>query len=235
MNVRNVADVLNRVNGVFVSFTGRDFNEISSFHIHNSDYEQVLVLLDGVRWNFDSDGIAVTHSIPVEIIKRIEVIKGPASSTWGSSLGGVINIITKQAIGNKRPSGALAVSYGEASSQRYSGSVAGKTGPAGYFLAVKSESSDGLLKNRAYDNESIYGKISFDLPASMLLTLTGGYAEPELDAGDDLAAWTAPERYTLKNRDFWTTVTLDAPISDYAQLTVSLFHKEQKYDGLVKT
>jgi vitamin B12 transporter len=31
----------------------------------------------------------------VQMIERIEIIKGPASSTWGSSFGGVVNIICK--------------------------------------------------------------------------------------------------------------------------------------------
>ena len=46
-------------------------------------------------------------------IDRIEIIKGPASSAWGSALGGVSNIVTKNAGENVRPSGSLYGSYGE--------------------------------------------------------------------------------------------------------------------------
>ena len=34
-------------------------------------------------------------AVPVQNIEKIEIIKGPASSAWGSALGGVINVITK--------------------------------------------------------------------------------------------------------------------------------------------
>jgi vitamin B12 transporter len=79
----------------------------------------------------------------VGIIDRIEVIKGPASSAWGSSLGGLINIITKAAGTTRTPSGALQVSYGEAGSLDAGAHLSGKTGPLGYFLfAGRQESAD---------------------------------------------------------------------------------------------
>ncbi|MBC8316321.1 MAG: Plug domain-containing protein [Desulfobulbaceae bacterium] len=90
MNAHNLNEVLNRVPGVFLQFNGQGFNQgDGGLYFQDSDYEHVLVLIDGLRWNDINAGMAVINSIPVEIIHRIEVIKGPASSTWGSALGGV--------------------------------------------------------------------------------------------------------------------------------------------------
>ena len=222
MNARSVGEVLNRVPGVFVQFGGRDFNSGNDFSIQDSDYHHVLVLVDGMRWNFDTEGMAVTNSIPVEIIDRIEVIKGPASSTWGSALGGVVNIITKNTGSSVRPHGSLYASYGEANSQHYSGTVSGKAGATGYFLAVANQSSDGIILGRAYDDESVYGKIDIALPHATTLTLTSGHSNPKDDLGDIFG-------YSMYHRDFWATASLDSSLSQNVSLHISGFRKKQEF------
>ena len=223
MNAHNVAEVLNRVNGLYVSFNGRDFNGTNSFSIHDSDYGHVLVLIDGIRWNFDNDGMAVTNSIPVEIIERIEVIKGPASSTWGSSLGGVINIITKPTGKMSRPHGTLYGSYGEAASQHYSGTVSGKAGTAGYLFSVASQNSDGIILNREYDDESVYGKFDFSLPHNTTLTLVAGQANPDANLGDIFG------NCSMYHRDFWASAALDSALAKNIDLHVDGFRKKQDF------
>lgn len=223
MNAHNVAEVLNRVNGLYVQFNGRDFNGTSSISIHDSDYEHVLVLVDGIRWNFDNDGMAVTNSIPVEIIERIEVIKGPGSSTWGSSLGGVVNIITKPTGKTSRPHGTLYGSYGEAASQHYSGTVSGKAGTAGYFFSVASQNSDGIILNREYDDESAYGKIDFSLPHNTTLTLLAGQANPNSNLGDIFG------NYSVYHRDFWASAALDSALTKNIDFHIDGYRKKQDF------
>ncbi|HLD29275.1 MAG TPA: TonB-dependent receptor plug domain-containing protein, partial [bacterium] len=108
MNAHTVAEVLNRIPGVFINFGQGvgSFGSASLIYIQGSEDRHVFVLVDGVAWNFLSSGAAETNAIPVGIIERIEMIKGPASSAWGSSLGGVINIITKPAGTAARPAGS---------------------------------------------------------------------------------------------------------------------------------
>ncbi len=87
MNAHTLAEVLNRVPGIFVNLTGQDFCSTSMIQIQGSNRRHVLVLIDGFAWNPMSSG-AITVPIPVGIIERIEIVKGPGSSAWGSSLGG---------------------------------------------------------------------------------------------------------------------------------------------------
>ncbi|MBA4395604.1 MAG: TonB-dependent receptor, partial [Desulfobacca sp.] len=105
MNAHTVAEVLNRIPGLFVVFSQGigSFGSTSLLQIQGSEERHVLVQVDGITWNFLNSGAAETNSIPVGIIERIEVIKGPASSAWGSALGGVVNIITKPAGTAARP------------------------------------------------------------------------------------------------------------------------------------
>ncbi len=226
MNAHSLAEVLNRVVGLDVGFNGNDFNSSASLHIQESDYEHVLVLLDGLRWNDDASGMAVTNAIPMEIVDRIEVIKGPASSTWGSSLGGVVNIITRGTGNSRQPSGRVSASYGEADSQEYNATVSGKFARTGYFLAVGSQSSNGLMANRFYDRENIYGKVSLDLPRATTLTLSSGYSEPELRYFDHYGWGLRAEGI---DRNFWSSATLDSRLNRDINLNVNLFRKEQKY------
>ena len=113
------------------------------------------------------------------IIERIEVIKGPASSAWGSSLGGVVNILTKPAGKDRVPSGALSGSYGEGRTQDYRGEVSGLAGPVGYFLYAGHQESKGLEPERQFDNSSTYLKFRLPVAETGSLNLSAGYSEPE--------------------------------------------------------
>lgn len=226
MNARSVAEILDRVPGVFVGFFGRDFNAPASLSIQDSDYPHVLVLVDGLRWNDSFGGMAVTNAIPVEIISRIEVVKGPGSSTWGSALGGVVNIITQKAGTTSTPTGRISASYGEADSHEVNATMAGKLGPAGYFLAVGSQESDGIMEDRFYERESVYTKVKLDLGPRTSLSLSSGYSEPEkrLFSLDDLGF-----REEGIDRNFWGAVTLEGTIGESGHMAASVYRKEQKY------
>ncbi|NLI10998.1 MAG: TonB-dependent receptor [Elusimicrobia bacterium] len=70
---------------------------------------RVLVLLDGVPLNNSALGSVNWNDISFENIERVEIVKGPASSLYGSNaLAGVINIITKKTSSAKE----VSVSYG---------------------------------------------------------------------------------------------------------------------------
>ncbi|TWJ13656.1 TonB-dependent receptor [Geobacter argillaceus] len=184
MNAHTVAEVLKRVPGLFVDTLVQDFGSLSSISIQGSEPRHVLVLLDGVIWNFLGEGTAETSTIPVRIIDRIEIVKGPASSAWGSALGGVVNIITKSSGDTTMPKGALSVSYGEKNSQDYGAELSGKGGPVGYYLQAGRQKSAGLRKNRAFDNDSLYGKLSIAPNRDLNLQFTIGYSDPQEESGD---------------------------------------------------
>lgn len=75
--------------------------------IRGLDSSYTLILVDGKRVN--SRNAVFRHNdfdlnwIPVDSIERIEVVRGPMSSLYGSdALGGVVNIITKKSVRNGR-------------------------------------------------------------------------------------------------------------------------------------
>ena len=224
MNAHTVAEVLNRIPGLFVSFN-QDFGATSLIQTQGSEERHVLVLVDDVPWNFLNSGAAETNSIPVGIIERIEIIKGPASSTWGSSLGGVINIITKPAGTTPRPTGSISGSYGEKDTQDYRAGVSGSAGPVGYYVFAGRQGSDGLRPSRYFDNHSVYSKFHIPLSKDVDVGMTMGYSDPEIGLGDfpsgDITSAGA-------SRTFFATASLDAFLTRELGLNVSFHRYKQK-------
>lgn len=224
MNAHTLAEILNRIPGLFVNFN-QDFGATSLVSIQGSEDRHVLVLMNGIPWNFMASGAAETHSIPVGVIERIEIIKGPASSAWGSSLGGVINIITKEPGRADKPTRSLRASFGERSTSDLRGEVAGRIGSAGYYLFAGVQESDGLRGKRDFESISFYS--SFAIPISSLgdVGVSLGYSQPETRLGDfpseDIAS-------TGDDRTFFASTFLDATLSQNLSVKVSFHHFNQK-------
>ena len=171
-------------------------------------------------------GNAVTNSIPVGIIQRIEIIKGPASSSWGSSLGGVINIVTKDVKDSPVPAGSLSVSYGERNTQDYSAEISGKAGAVGYYLYAGRQDSDGLRDSRYFDNDSFYSKIDIPVSSDVKFLLTAGYSEPHINYGD------FPSSDLTSNgiiRAFFATASVTAEITEDLSFEASFYTFKQKF------
>lgn len=93
----DISSALARQSGVVVNDYG-PVGSSKSVSFRGSTSDQVLVLLDGVRLNSGRISSVDLTTIPMEIIDRIEVLRGGASTIYGSgAIGGVINIITKKA------------------------------------------------------------------------------------------------------------------------------------------
>jgi len=92
--VANLPQLLEDVRGIFIQKSSGSGGQ-SQIRIRGSDPKQVLVLIDGQKINPSGSGVTDLNSIPLEMIERVEVYKGGASSEFGpDALGGVINIIT---------------------------------------------------------------------------------------------------------------------------------------------
>lgn len=103
IEARGADNVLEALRGeVGISMQGRTIAGRKSFGVRGNDGKHTLFLVDGKRIAA-SEGV-IGHSdfqfdwIPVADIERIEIIRGPMSVLYGSeALGGVVNIITRQA------------------------------------------------------------------------------------------------------------------------------------------
>ena len=97
---RTMADVLNSVRGFFVTYD-RNYNYLGAGgFLRQGDYNtRMLLLLDGHRMNnniYDTAAVGNDFILDLDLVDRVEVIRGPGSSLYGSNaFFGVINVITK--------------------------------------------------------------------------------------------------------------------------------------------
>lgn len=91
-----VSDLLRYRTGLEFSRNGGPGQNTSLF-IRGTDSNHALVLVDGVRFNPGTIGGAALQNLPTSLIERIEVVKGPLSTLYGSdALGGVVQVFTRR-------------------------------------------------------------------------------------------------------------------------------------------
>ena len=152
-NSNTVAEALLYVPGLRVS-TGRK-NE-SSVQIHGINQSKILVLIDGVPYYETYNGKLDLNQIPTDNIAKIEVTKGAASVLYGpNAVGGVINIITKNAA--ETPTASLVAELGNDDTARLSLTHGMKKGMFNYWLNYTHHESDGW--RMADDYEPVTGTV----------------------------------------------------------------------------
>ncbi|MDC8745955.1 TonB-dependent hemoglobin/transferrin/lactoferrin family receptor [Xanthomonas campestris] len=98
--VRELKDLFRYTPGVSVTSTSGRFTGASGVRIRGLDGNRVAILVDNVpvsdTFNFGSYLNANRNFVDLETLKRVEVVRGPASSLYGSdALGGVVAFVTK--------------------------------------------------------------------------------------------------------------------------------------------
>jgi iron complex outermembrane receptor protein len=145
MGAQTLSDVLKIVPGIEISQSHIFNDKISVRGIQSRSSEKVLILLDGHSLNINLLNGGATGSyktLPLEFIKRIEVIKGPASSLYGeNAFTALINIITKKA---KDINGSIITTKIGSNKTRSSNLLhSQKYKTASIVLNLKAEKSDG--------------------------------------------------------------------------------------------
>ncbi len=93
---RTLPELLARTAGLQMSANGAT-GKTSSVFIRGTESRHTILLIDGVRYGSATAGTPSWDNIPVDMIERIEVLKGPASALYGSEgVGGVVQIFTRQ-------------------------------------------------------------------------------------------------------------------------------------------
>lgn len=216
MNAHTLGDVLYGVTGVQTEANSGVGAEIFTM-IQGSSYYHALVMIDGVHLNHEAFN-AQFGIIPVQNIERIEIIKGPASSAWGSSLGGVINIITKDA-SVRKISGTLAASYGGMNTGDSRAEVSGRKDNFTWYLYGGNLVTDGADQGLRYYADNLYAKFGYDATPQLNLALTAGYTRGHQGMGE-FPEWDETDR--LAHNYLFTTLSADYDIGPDTKLKLSL-------------
>ena len=137
-----VLELLRTVPGLEVAQTGGPGKTTSVF-IRGSNSSHTLVLLDGVRVNNNTGGNFDFPDLTTDNIERIEVLRGPQGSLYGSeAVAGVVSITTRRGEGS--PSFWLGGELGDENHSHLSAGVSGGNEKWDYSLGVAKVSTDGI-------------------------------------------------------------------------------------------
>ncbi len=150
----DLGDALRMIPGVEVVRLGGAGQQTSLF-IRGTESNHALVLLDGLRIN-PSIGNAAIQNIAPELVERIEIVKGPRSTLYGSeALGGVINVITRR---GAQDGSSVQAGFGryDTRSASFSTGIGGERGDASFGGSwLESEgfpAGSGETIDRGYEN-----------------------------------------------------------------------------------
>ena len=161
----DLAELLRFFAGVELGRNGGP-GQVTSVFIRGGESNHTLVLVDGVRVNPATSGGAALQNIAPESIERIEVVKGPRATLYGSdAIGGVINVITRgsaaadgSSVGGSLRGGSFGTIAG-AVRGRYNGERLSAT------LQAEHEKVDGFPALKGFDDDTGYERDSVNADA----------------------------------------------------------------------
>src|SRR5947208_5758877 len=189
---RSLPDVLRPVPGLNIVQTGGPGGKTSVF-MRGSNSNHTKVLIDGIDANDPSqDGVFDFGQVLTSDIERVEVLRGPQSSLYGSdAIGGVINIVTKRGEGPPQFTGRL--EGGSFDTFNQSASVRGSVSRFNYSFNVAHFLTDDtpvtpldLLPpgrkriNDSYENTTVSTKLGVDVTDTFGVDLVGRYTDSTL-------------------------------------------------------
>lgn len=201
-------DMLRTVPGVYVSQSG-SAGKATSIFIRGAGSSQSLVMLDGVQIN-DSLNFVDLGLLTTTNIERIEIVRGPQSTLYGSdAMGGVINIITRTA-------GNLIAAKGEyGSDSTTNASVRSGFGSERNNIALEYSlyDTDGQTVNDDYENKTFaanghvqvtewtnLGVIYRDLRVDLGIPFNTGVPSPERRQKTDAWLLLVPLKQKITNK-----------------------------------
>ena len=177
-------DVLSDVAGIELRSRGAQDVQ-SDIYIRGGGFDQVLLLIDGIKVDNPQTGHHTLNAIiPIEMIARVEILKGAAGRVYGqNAYSGAINIVTK-----KSPAESLNVVLGGGSFDYQKAALFGtdQREYSNHTVYIERVSSDGYRYNTDYDNQNYFWKSSDQEPIELLASFSnrlfganGFYAKPE--------------------------------------------------------
>ena len=212
-------DVLRAMPGVQISQNG-SFGGTASIRIRGAASGQTMVLIDGIEVN-DPSGTSNSFNfanLDVYSIERIEVLRGPQSTLYGSdALGGVVSITTKRGEGPLSFSGfAETGSYG---TSRFGGTAAGSDEKVNYRLSLSTVRSSGISKfdenlggaeADSYENQTFSAAAGIDISSNLRAQGAFQYSlsEGEFDnsGSDSYDALNESREITASGKIDWTVL-----------------------------
>ena len=187
----NLVELLQQEAGIDVRRQGI-YGMQSDLYVRGGGFDQTLLLIDGIKVEDPQTGHHTLNiALPLEVIKRIEIIKGPAARIFGqNAFTGAINIVTKSNESIKNNAGFQLGSYNQQHAAATLGTRVGTTGLMGH---ASVNSSEGYRYNTDFNNQNFFVKSSFNTAANPIEVLAT-FSERKF-GGNQFYAIDAKEQY----------------------------------------
>ena len=193
----NVSDLLQEITGIDVRRRGVGGVQ-GDLYIRGGGFDQTLLLVDGMKMDDAQTGHHTLNMIlPLYLIERIEVIKGPAARIFGqNAFNGAINIVTKDVKGEKKQIdlSLKEISYGSFEQKNISAVTKIITNKAKSLISFSNNISDGYRHNTDYKRNNYFVKTSFNLKSSPI-DVIASFTENKFGANGFYASPSATEQY----------------------------------------
>ena len=185
-SAKNLSEILQQVIGVDIRRRGNDDIQ-SDLYIRGGSFDQTLLLINGIKVEDSQTGHhQMNLSVPIELIDKIEILKGPGSRIFGmNAFNGAVNIITKKNSEN----GNINLGYGSFKTFQSSGSIPINTKKTSHIISSTYRQSDGYRYNTDYNYFNLFYSGIIEINDSDLEILfsnsdrkfgaNGFYASPE--------------------------------------------------------
>jgi vitamin B12 transporter len=155
-------DLLSDIPGIEIMKTGNFGRADVIIRGIGNNGRRLGFLVDGRPEKMAIYGCAVTHTFPLHNVKKIEVVKGPLSSLYGSgAMGGVVNILTRQPSGDDKLN--FECDYGSFRTYNLTGSFEESFSKLDFLGTVQKNSSDGYQKNSASNTDAYQGNVVYNI------------------------------------------------------------------------
>lgn len=187
----NLVELLQQEAGIDVRRQGI-YGMQSDLYVRGGGFDQTLLLIDGIKVEDPQTGHHTLNiALPLEVIKRIEIIKGPAARIFGqNAFTGAINIVTKSNESIKNNAGFQLGSYNQQHAATTLGTRVGTTSLMGH---ASVNSSEGYRYNTDFNNQNFFVKSSFNTAANPIEVLAT-FSERKF-GGNQFYAIDAKEQY----------------------------------------
>ena len=193
----NVSDLLQEITGIDVRRRGVGGIQ-GDLYIRGGGFDQTLLLVDGMKMDDVQTGHHTLNMIlPLYLIERIEIIKGPAARIFGqNAFNGAINIVTKDVIGEigKADFRVNEISYGSFEQKNISASTKIITSNVKTLISYSGNRSDGYRHNTDFKKNNYFVKSSIKsngFPVDIIASFT----ENKFGANGFYASPSATEQY----------------------------------------
>ena len=188
----NVADLLQQVAGIDIRRRGTAGSQ-ADLYIRGGSFDQTLMLIDGIKMDDAQTGHhTMNAALPIEVIERIEIIKGPAARIFGqNAFTGAINIVTKKQLKNTVSIKTETGSFGQLNTGV---TVGADLDNSSHIVHVDKMTSAGYRHNTDYDNSNYFVKSVFN-KNKKAIEMIATFQERKFGANGFYARASATEQY----------------------------------------